>query len=161
MGWIASIVLNYILMNIIQETGQQWHELLLLFLLLITVIAIAGCFVGGGTISDTERIDNDGYDSDIDHVPLSIPPKDIPLSLLSASHAELLWLHIWNHLVGNCSQLDSLLCCITCKSSSLFFPYNPASLLFIYLFIYFTTTSIFLIDLLPEYISQPKLQIFK
>ena len=103
----------------------RWHGNNDIFvnILIITVIATAGCFVGGSTITDTKRINNDSYDSDLDHVPLPIPPKDIPLSLLSASHAELLWLHIRNNLVGNCSQLDSLLCCITCESSSLINPF--------------------------------------
>lgn len=62
-----------------------------------------------------EGINNAGDDGVLDHVPLPIPPQDLPLSLPVAAYAKSFGLHLWNRLVGDCPQHDRIFCCIPRK----------------------------------------------
>ncbi|KAH9650972.1 Cyclic nucleotide-gated ion channel 4 [Citrus sinensis] len=53
-----------------------------------------------------EGINNAGDDGVLDHVPLPIPPQDLPLSLPVAAYAKSFGLHLWNRLAaGACWYL--------------------------------------------------------
>lgn len=62
-----------------------------------------------------ERINNTSDDGVLDHVPLPIPPQNLPFSLPIAAYAKSFGLHFWNRLVGDCAQHDCIFCCITRK----------------------------------------------
>ncbi|KAH7544230.1 hypothetical protein JRO89_XS15G0132800 [Xanthoceras sorbifolium] len=74
---------------------------------------LAGCAMGGDSIFIEKRIDNCGDDGVVDNVSVPISPKNLPLSLPFAPHAKPFWLHFWHCLVGDCSQHDRILRCIT------------------------------------------------
>lgn len=78
---------------------------------------IADCSVGGCSIFDCKRIHNNSDDNILDHVPLSILSKDLPLCLSLTSNSKSFRLYFWDSLVGDCAQLDCLLCCIACEYS--------------------------------------------
>lgn len=78
---------------------------------------LLGGTVGGSTGPDPRGIHDDNSDDGVsDNVPLPVPPQDLPLRSLSPSHAQLLRLHIRDHLVGHRPQLDCILCCFSCES---------------------------------------------
>jgi hypothetical protein len=86
----------------------------------------ADCVMGGNSISVAKGISNATDERVSDHFPLPISPKNTLFRLPPSTHAKSLWLYIWNCLVGNRSQHDCLLCCITCKF--------PLSIYLLYLF---------------------------
>jgi len=86
----------------------------------------ADCIMGGNSISVAKGISNATDERVSDHFPLPISPKNTLFRLPPSTHAKSLWLYIWNCLVGNRSQHDCLLCCITCKF--------PLSIYLLYLF---------------------------
>ncbi|KAG6790503.1 hypothetical protein POTOM_006658 [Populus tomentosa] len=73
----------------------------------------ADCIVGGNSISAAKRISNATDERVSDHFPPPISPKNTLFRLPPSTHAKYLRLYIWNCLVGNRSQHDCLLCCIT------------------------------------------------
>lgn len=73
-----------------------------------------GCDVGGCSSPNTQWLDNNGDDRLVDRIPLRVLTEDLPFCMLLAPHAELLWIYFWDHLVGDSSQPDGLLRCITC-----------------------------------------------
>ena len=68
------------------------------------------CIMGGNSIPIGKRIGNPSNDGVLDHLPLPIPSEDLSLRLSLASYAKPFRLHLWNRLVGDCSQYDCLFC---------------------------------------------------
>ena len=78
--------------------------------------------MGGDSVHIGKRVNNNSDDSVLDHISLPISPQNLPLSLPITPNAVRFWLHFRHHLVGDCPQLDCLLCRIPCE---LLFPLSP------------------------------------
>lgn len=76
---------------------------------------LAGSVMGGDPGIVKKRFDNWDNDGCSNYVPVSIPTKNLSFCLSFATYAKSLWLHFWYCLVGNRSQFDRLLCCLSCK----------------------------------------------
>lgn len=72
-----------------------------------------------------EGFDDGNNDNCFNHVPIPIPTEDISLDMSFATNAKSIWIHFWYRLVGNRSQFDRILCCLSCK----FFFYELAVVL--------------------------------